>query len=73
MISWHDAPEYSYKGYLYKPEVDEDDEGIRKAWHNVVCRTEPNKVVFTTNHTPYKFMTFEEFKEFINKMERVTA
>ena len=73
MISWNTAPEYSFKGYLYKPEVDEDEEGIRKVWHNIVYRNEPNKVVFTTNHTPYKFMNFEEFKEFINKMERVTA
>ncbi len=73
MISWHSAPEFSYKGYLYKPEVDEDDEGIRKAWHNIVRRTEPRIVVFTSNHTPYRFMTFEEFKEFIDRMERITA
>ncbi len=73
MISWHNAPEHSYKGYLYKPEVDEYDDGIRKAWHNIVSRIEPNKVVFTTNHSPYRWMTFEEFKAFINQMERATA
>ena len=73
MISWHNAPEYSYKGYLYSPEVDEYDDGTRKAWHNIVSRIEPNKVVFTTNHTPYTWMTFEEFKAFIDQMERATA
>tara|TARA_R110002012_G_scaffold252404_1_gene431423 strand:+ start:517 stop:741 length:225 start_codon:yes stop_codon:yes gene_type:complete len=73
MISWHNAPEYSYKGYIYKPDVDEYDDGVRKAWHNVVSRENPNVVVFTTNHSPYSWMKESEFKEFIDRMEKVTA
>ncbi len=73
MISWHNAPLHSYKGFLYKPEVDEDEEGIRKAWHNIVRRIEPHIVVYTSNHTPYRWMTFEEFKIFVDQMERITA
>jgi hypothetical protein len=73
MISWHSAPPHSHKGYIYKPEVDEDEEGIRKAWHNIVRRTEPDIVVYTSNQSPYRWMTFDEFKDFINRMEKVTA
>ena len=73
MISWHNAPEYSYKGYIYKPEVDEYDDGVRKAWHNIVSRENPDVVVFTTNHSPYRWMTESDFKDFINRMEKVTA
>ena len=35
MISWHNAPRYEYEGFVYRPDVDEYDDGIRKAWHNV--------------------------------------
>lgn len=78
MISWHSAPEYSYKGYLYRPEVEDyynEDGSVdnRKIWHNIVSRLEPNKVVFTTNHSPYQWMTEDEFKAFINQMERVVS
>ena len=70
--SWHTAPEFSHRGYIYKPQVDEDDDGVRKVWHECVNRTDPtDKMV--SNCTPYRFMTKDEFKEFINLMERVTA
>lgn len=72
MISWHTAPEYSYKGYIYKPEVDEDDEGIRKAWHRCVSRIDPTDVL-VSNASPYRWMTKQEFKDFIDVMAKVTA
>lgn len=74
MISWHNAPEYSYKGYIYKPEIEhEDDEGIRKATHRFVNRVNPLDVMQCGEHTPYRWMTFEQAKQFINKMIRVRS
>ena len=72
MISWHSAPEYSYKGYIYKPEVDEADEGIRKAWHSCVNRIDQTDVMVAP-HLPYNFLTEEEFKSFIDKMLKVRS
>ena len=72
MISWHNAPEYSYKGYIYRPDVDEDDEGIRKAWHKCVSRVDPTDEL-VSNATPYRWMTEQEFKDFIDVMAKVTA
>ena len=72
MISWHTAPEYSYKGYIYKPEVDEDDEGIRKAWDRCLSRIDPTDEL-VSNVTPYRWMTEQEFKDFIDVMAKVTA
>ena len=45
MISWHNAPNYRYNGYRYVPDVSEDEEGVRKAWHYVyrVEDYDPNK------------------------------
>ena len=46
MISWHNAPEYSHKGYIYRPEIEhEDEEGIRKATHRCVSRIDPLDVM----------------------------
>ena len=69
---WDNAPEWSYKRFLYKPELDDDSDGFNKVWHNVVKRIEPNLVVYTTNHTPYKYMSEQQFKDFINQMEVLT-
>ena len=73
MISWHSAPDYSHKGYIYRPEVDEDEEGIRKATHRFVSRIDPHDVIECHEHSPYSWMTFEEAKQFINKMIKVRA
>lgn len=73
MISWHNAPTYSYKGFIYKPDVMEYDDGVRKAMHDIVSRLEPNRVVYSTNVSPYRWMTEDEFKAFIDQMERITA
>ena len=73
MINWHNAPEYSHKGYIYKPEIEhEDEEGIRKAWHRCVSRVDPTDEL-VSNATPYRWMTEQEFKEFIDVMAKVTA
>tara|TARA_R100000951_G_C2640812_1_gene180890 strand:+ start:1118 stop:1342 length:225 start_codon:yes stop_codon:yes gene_type:complete len=73
MINWNNAPEYSHKGYIYKPEIEhEDEEGIRKAWHRCVSRVDPTDEL-VSNATPYRWMTEQEFKEFIDVMAKVTA
>jgi hypothetical protein len=73
MINWHNAPEYSHKGYIYKPEIEhEDEEGIRKATHYCVNRIDPTDVRISS-HSPYKWMNEQEFKDFINMMDRVTS
>jgi len=74
MISWHNAPEYSHKGYIYRPEVEhEDEEGIRKAIHRFVNRVDPIDVIECWEHSPYSWMTLEQAKEFINKMIKVRS
>lgn len=73
MISWHSAPGRSYKGYIYRPEVDEDEEGIRKATHRFVSRVDPHDVMICSEHSPYRWMTFKETKQFIDKMIKVRA
>ena len=79
MIAWHNAPSYRYSGYRYMPEVDEDDEGNRKAWHyvykveDVDVNGEPIKhngmttPAFHANHTPYHWLTYDEFKSHVDK------
>ena len=67
MISWHTIPNYSCKGFLYKPEIEEDEEGIRKATHYCVNRCDPTDVM-VASHSPYEFLTRKEFKDFIYKM-----
>jgi len=74
MINWHNAPEYSHKGYIYKPEIEhEDEEGIRKATHRFVSRVDPLDVMQCGEHTPYRWMTHEQAKKFINKMIRMRS
>ena len=72
MISWHSVPDYSRKGFVYKPEIDEDDEGIRKATHYCVNRVDPSDVMIASQ-LPYKFLTRDEFNEFIDKMVKVRS
>lgn len=72
MINLHNAPEYSYRGFIYKPEIEhEDEDGIRKATHRFVNRVDPLDVMICGEHTPYQWMTLGEAKSFIDKMERV--
>ena len=74
MISWHNAPEYSYKGYIYRQEIEhEDGEGIRKATHRFVNRVNSLDVMECREHTPYRWMTLEQAKQFINKMIKVRS
>ncbi len=72
MISWHTIPQHSHLGYIYKPEVDEDDEGIRKATHYIVNRIDVRDVMIAP-HLPYDFLTKEEFKNFVTKMLKVRS
>ena len=72
MISWHSAPEYSHKGYIYRPEVDEDDEGIRKATHYCVNRVDATDVMVAP-HLPYSFLTQEQFNNFVTMMLKVRS
>jgi len=73
MISWHNAPEYSHKGYIYRPEIEhEDEEGIRKATHRCVSRIDPLDVMIAP-HLPYRFLTEDQFKEFVSAMLKVRS
>ena len=72
MISWHNAPEYVRQGYVYKPEIHEDEEGIRKASHRCVNRIDATDVMISP-HTPYHWMTQDEFNEFVDMMVRVRS
>ena len=71
MISWHNYPKWSHRGYLYLPELDEDCEGVRKAPHRCVSRVDPTDVMIDQSFTPYRWMTKSEFQKFIQKMVRV--
>lgn len=80
MISWHNAPSYRYNGYRYMPEVDEDDEGIRKAWHYVykvedvdvndspITHKGMTTPSFHLDHTPYHWLTYDEFTYHIDML-----
>ena len=77
MISWHNAPNYRYNGYRYVPDIDEYDDGVRKAWHNVyrVEDVDPNKDAqhpvlpdFTIDASPYRWLTYDEFTYHVDMM-----
>ena len=70
MISYDNAPNFRYAGYRYVPDIMEDEEGIRKAWHNAykVEDYDPNKAqlgitapTFTISGPAYRWLTYEEF------------
>lgn len=71
MISWHTAPRHKYKGYVYKPDVDEYDDGNRKASHNVYAEGKENFMhtlpEFYIHASPYSFLSFEQFKNHVDK------
>lgn len=74
MINHHNAPSHSYRGWVYMPEIEhEDDEGVRKASHRFVDRVDPRDVMICGEHSPYQWMTFQQVVEFIDKMERVKS
>ena len=72
MIHWDNAPEYVRQGYVYKPEIHEDEEGIRKASHRCVNRIDPTDVMIAPD-LPYDWMTQERFNEFVDMMVRVRS
>ncbi len=53
---WDNAPEWSYKGYLYNPEIDDDTYGFNNVLHNVVKLIYPYCFLFTTNQSFYYYM-----------------
>lgn len=66
MINWHNCPNWEYQGYSYSVEIDEDpDDGTRKAWHLVY---KDGKQVATLDHTPYQFLTRDEFTYHIDML-----
>lgn len=74
------APTYRYHGYRYVPNVEDyhNEDGTldcRKIWHDVyyVEDYDINKGIrheavpdFTINHSPYKFLTYDEFKYYVS-------
>ena len=72
MISWHNAPTYRYNGYVYRPDVDEYDDGVRKAWHFVFREGDEYKTNakpdFTIDASPYDWVTYDEFTYHVDMM-----
>lgn len=78
---WDNAPEYSHKGYVYQPFLDEDDDRT-KVHHDIYKRIDllhakkfggTATPVFNSNSvdgcSAYQYLTEEQFKKFINTME----
>ena len=62
MINHHNAPEFAYLGFTYKPCIEyEDNEGIRKATH-YVHRNGQERHDFIINASPYHWLTLDEFQ-----------
>ena len=64
MISWNTAPKYEYKRYVYRPEIIEYDDGVRKAMHDVYVKGNEYKMrlpIHTIDASPYKFLSYDEF------------
>ncbi len=72
MISWHNAPTYRYQGYVYKPDVDEYDDGIRKASHNVYKEGREYMMhalpVFIIDASPYRWINYDSFTYHVDMM-----
>jgi len=81
--SYDNAPEWSHKGYVYQPFLDEDEDRV-KVHHDIYKRIDLLQAqkfnstatpVFTSNslqdYSAYQYLTEEQFREFINKMEWV--
>lgn len=80
---WDNAPEWSHKGYVYQPFLDDDDDRV-KVHHDIYKRIDLIKAqkfggtarpVFTSNslqdYSAYQYLTEEQFKEFVTKMDWV--
>ncbi len=74
MISWHNAPRYEYEGFVYRPDVDEYDDGVRKAWHNVYKAGREYMMhalpEFVIDETPYRWLDYDEFTYHVDVMCR---
>lgn len=56
---------HSYMKYVYMPEDDIDDD-VCKIMHTIRCQVAGDIVWHDTHHSPYKYMSREEFVEFID-------
>ena len=68
MISWHNAPSYTYNGYSYAPDIMEYDDGVRKAIHDVYKIGGDGRVDFSIDASPYKWLTYDEFTYHVDMM-----
>ena len=68
MINWHNAPNFKYNGYRYAPDIDEDDEGVRKASHDVYKIGGDDKIDFSVDASPYRWLTYDEFTYHVDMM-----
>ena len=79
MISWDNAPEYSYRGIRYMPHVDDyyDAEGAlenRKVFHDCYEETKLSgdygviAPMFSASHSPYEFMDEDTFQYHVDMM-----
>lgn len=79
MVNWHNAPEYRYRGVVYMPHVDEqhNEDGsldVRKVFHDIYDETKVAgdygvvTPIFSADHSPYKFMSEDEFQYHVDMM-----
>ena len=57
-----DPQPYKYKGYEFWEDIEEDDD-VRKIWHNV---RKPDGTLTFVHWSPYNSMSFEDFKMWID-------
>lgn len=80
--SHHNAPEFSHKGYVYMPDLDDGDSDVVKVYHNVYrsidlvhakkYQTKPQPFFESRSfqdYSGYQYLTEKQFKEFIDKMD----
>lgn len=56
---------HTYMKYVYCPEKEEMDDNV-KIWHTVKCQVTGEVIWLCTGHTPYQYMSREEFIQFID-------
>lgn len=85
MPSWTNAPEFGYKGFRYMPHLDEKKDENGKIvsvhiWHDIYNYYDVENAqskggwaqpAMTSNSPLNRFMTEQEFKKFVDYMERM--
>lgn len=57
---------HTYMKYVYTPEHDVDDD-VTKIMHTIKCQITGEVVWFDTHHSPYSYLSREQFVEYIDE------